>query len=417
MSDRVKVAFHGGLPLSACLVMASWVLPELAIGRGGEGRAKEISRALVTQVQRGTTASIGKALRAYNGVERAREISDSGRHAIHRALVRELRRSDSATVAKVARSLLRRSASTSFPAQVVVLKAVARSTGEVAEKALVDLFVGAAKHKDRRLATWAVRLFADTRSVAAIDVLIDLLAAEERSGRYFGDLASVIQGELYRVLGSIATGDAYSIKKSWEKAGKKIPKKPDYTVDGAAGGGGRTVFFGDRLSTRAVFCIDISSSMKGEVKTGKGAAAPKVDIVKGELEKAVGGLTPENRFNIIAYDGKCSPWRDPGKLLRGSRSVVTAGKAYARSLQTGSGTNIHDAMVAGLAVSGVETIYLLSDGAPSVGGNPDQVRQRVGALNYLRGVRVVTYGFAGSDEKLMRDLAHSHWGWYRALND
>ena len=37
-------------------------------------------------------------------------------------------------------------------------------------------------------------------------------------------------------------------------------------------------------------------------------------------------------------------------------------------------------------------------------------------MNYLLGVRVVTYGFTGSDEKLMKDLADRNWGWYRALN-
>ena len=69
-----------------------------------------------------------------------------------------------------------------------------------------------------------------------------------------------------------------------------------------------------------------------------------------------------------------------------------------------------------LKVKGVETIYLLSDGAPSRGGGPEEIKKRFAALNYLLGVRVVTYGFTGSDEKLMKDLAGRNWGWYRALN-
>jgi hypothetical protein len=433
MSNRVSAVLRGGFLLVGLFAASLPTVTAVAQRRNGEDRKKREKRfdkeaskrrlkairsALVSQARKGTSSSIGKALRTYNSVERSGEFSDTSLHAIHQSLVKELRASDGETVARVAKSVLRKSTSTSFPSQVVVLKAIARSKGKIAEATLVDLFLGAAKHKDRRISTWAVRLFADTRSASAIDVLIDLLAAEENSGRYFGDLASVIQGELYRVLGSIAMGDSYSIKKSWEKSGKKIPKRPNYSVSAGAASRGKTVFFGDRLSTRAVFCIDVSGSMKGKVKMGKkGPAASKVDIVKEELAKAVGGLTPENRFNIIAYDGKCSPWRDRGKLLKGTRATVKAGQAYARGLKIGSGTNIHDAMVAGLGVSGVETIYLLSDGAPSVGGNADQIRKRVGALNYLRGVRVVTYGFAGSDAKLMRDLASSHWGWYRALNE
>jgi len=51
-----------------------------------------------------------------------------------------------------------------------------------------------------------------------------------------------------------------------------------------------------------------------------------------------------------------------------------------------------------------------------VGGNPDQIRKRVAAMNYLRGARVVTYGFTGSKEDLMRGLASKNWGWFRSLN-
>ena len=93
-----------------------------------------------------------------------------------------------------------------------------------------------------------------------------------------------------------------------------------------------------------------------------------------------------------------------------------AAEGFARSLQPGSGTNIHDSLVLALKVKGVETIYLLSDGAPSRGGGPAEIKKRVSAMNYLLGVRVVTYGFTGSDEKLMKDLAGNNWGWYRALN-
>jgi acetylornithine deacetylase/succinyl-diaminopimelate desuccinylase-like protein len=35
---------------------------------------------------------------------------------------------------------------------------------------------------------------------------------------------------------------------------------------------------------------------------------------------------------------------------------------------------------------------------------------------FTRPLGIVTYGFTGSDEKLMKDLASRNWGWYRALN-
>ena len=156
--------------------------------------------------------------------------------------------------------------------------------------------------------------------------------------------------------------------------------------------------------------------MKGQVKMPGKGNSPKVDIVKGELAKAVGGLSRESLFTIIPYDGTATTWRGRGQLQPGTRTNVLAAEGFARSLQPGSGTNIHDSLALALKVKGVETIYLLSDGAPSRGGGPAEIKKRVAAMNYLLGVRVVTYGFTGSDEKLMKDLASRNWGWYRALN-
>ena len=95
---------------------------------------------------------------------------------------------------------------------------------------------------------------------------------------------------------------------------------------------------------------------------------------------------------------------------------MLAAEGFAKSLQTGSGTTIHDSLALAQKVKGVEAIYLLSDGAPSRGVGPAEIKKLVAAMNYLLGVRLVTYGFTGSDEKLMKDLASRNWGRYRALN-
>ena len=389
--------------------------------RAGEARRKArveaIRSAIAKYIEKGTTSGISSGMRSYLRAESARELDIFATHSIHRAVLAQLRKVDGVVVFNAAKSYVKKSTGSNFPAQVVLLKAVGKGGAGVKKSARMELFLTAAKKRDRGLATWGVRLLAEERHAEGIDALIDLLEEEEFSGRYFGDLASVIQGELYRVLGSIAVGNSGQIRKAWKSIGKKIPKKPDYKPGKGGGGGGKTVFFGDRIASRAVFCIDLSSSMNGKVSArGSKGQQRKVDIVKAELEKAVGGLSPENRFNIVTYDKGCAPWRSRGKLQKANVATVKNAKEFARELETGSGTNIHDAMVMGLKIEDVESIYLLSDGSPSVGGNPDQIRKRVAAMNYLAGIRVITYGFAGSDAALMRDLAKRNWGWYRELN-
>jgi hypothetical protein len=225
------------------------------------------------------------------------------------------------------------------------------------------------------------------------------------------------------------------VRKAWEEMGRKIPDAPDH----GAGRSGRATssFFGDPVSPRAVFAIDISSSMRetATVRAGRdaGATRPKVDIVKGELGRALDGLRASSRFNIIGYNASLFPWRGGGtttvgapsrtalRLHAASADALRSAGEFAANLPVAAGTNIHDALAAAIAVPEVETVYLLSDGAPSRGGGPAEIERRVAAMNYLAGVRIVTYGFAAEgkgayDEVLMKRLAGRNWGWYRKLN-
>ena len=371
---------------------------------------------MVERLAKGGESAYSYVLRQYNRVESAKRLDVFGRHEVHKGLLKALRTRVDKDLLSVVRGLIKKTLSSVYPSQVLGLKAFAGSgAGGDLKSGILELYTEATRSKDRGIQTWAVRLLVDSGWPEAIDVLITRLREEEDMGRHLEDLASVIQSELYRALGAAGVGDAGAVKKRWDDMGKELPDEPNYDPK-AVSGGGNTVFFGDRIALRAIFCIDISSSMNGQVKMPGQGSSPKVEIVKAELGKAVGGLSRESLFTIIPYDGTARSWRGRGKLQPGTRTNVLAAEGFARRLQTGKGTNIHDSLVLALKVKGVETIYLLSDGAPSRGGGPEEIKKRVAALNYLLGVRVVTYGFTGSDEKLMKDLAGRNWGWYRALN-
>lgn len=392
-------------------------------------------KALLAKLERGPT-QLTSVLNSYGSLESARRLDPFDRFEIHEALRGAVAKAGYAALGSEVERYLRRSSRSSFPGKVLLLKA-ASSKGFNAELSWrLGILIEAAQGKEDALSIWGARLLGDMDAPEAVDALIATLAREESEGRGSGLRASVLSIELYRVLGSAAAqpiSDAIRVK--WERMGKKIPKAPDY--------GDKeqkeftTSFFGDRISPRSIFCIDTSSSMLEETTLGSGTTTatgatkkgksdesePKIEIVKRELARCVEGLLPECSFNIVSYSRDLRIWRAGSRLALqdATRSSIEAAAGFARGLEARTGTNIHDAMARALDVPDVETVYLLSDGVPSVGGDQKAVLRRVAAMNYLQGTRVITYGFqaqgAGAyDEAFMRQLAQQNWGWYRRLN-
>jgi hypothetical protein len=387
--------------------------------------------------------AIASVLRRYNTIESSEKFSIYGRELIHRRLVRAIGEMEDPAAADVAREMLGRAGGTFVPSQVVLMKALIEPRFPAPRAKRVALLLERARDRSERLQLWAVRLLAESRWVESIDALIGLQKEEELAGRFDDFLAHLAGSELYRVLGSKASyaGGAGKTERNWEEMGKKLPAEPDY---GRAADDGVTVaFFGDRLMPRSVFLIDASGSMRekatlrgpergGETAVGgerrrpapsSRGAEPKIDIVKRELETALGGLREGWKFNVLSYNATYYPWSGgtSPKLSTARESSIRSATRFARELETAGGTNIHDTLVAALGIPEVETIYLLSDGAPSRGGTPAEIERRVAAMNYLLGVRIITYGFAAEaegsfNEPLLQNLARTSWGWYRRLN-
>jgi hypothetical protein len=75
----------------------------------------------------------------------------------------------------------------------------------------------------------------------------------------------------------------------------------------------------------------------------------------------------------------------------------------------------------------VDTIYLITDGAPTHRGSfgpglPEdapqlikEILRRTKVLNFRRGVRIFTLGFPGAEERFLKQLAEEHGGTYRAI--
>ncbi len=166
----------------------------------------------------------------------------------------------------------------------------------------------------------------------------------------------------------------------------------------------KTKFFGIRIiSHHVLFVIDVSLSMDERIaseydgKTGR----TRIEVAKSELAKCIQGLEPTAFFNIITFSGEVRRWFE-GRLAAASSKNLEEAKAYVDKLLLASGTGTYAAMREAFKDPDVDTIFVMSDGAPSVGEiiDPVIIREHVKQWNEHRGVTINTISVGGKYEIL-----------------
>ncbi|MHC4607587.1 MAG: VWA domain-containing protein [Planctomycetota bacterium] len=265
--------------------------------------------------------------------------------------------------------------------------------------------VGHLKHK-----SWQVR----SAAVVALekaegrDTVAALIAALEKAdGR--------MEHELNRALVKITDVDKHGDFEAWTAWWKFNQKdflagtyKP-HPSDKAARAGMSTFYGMPVTSDRILFLIDISQSMLYEAswrpppESGKDfpLTTRRLDVAKFELQDLIRSLTDEVRFNIIFFDRHRRVLFD--KLSTASPGKRKKALKFVEDISIGEGTALHDALLlafdkAGgtdprdaLKSSGIDTIYLLTDGSATVGlVRPDIILERINEINRFKKVIVHT---------------------------
>ncbi len=422
--------------------------------RAEEGEALEkLTDSLVKKIEKRPN-SISSVISAYNDVERKRRFDLAGRYRLHEALLEALKDVENRALSRSAARLLRSPSKSKFAGQVLMMKAAIGEKFPAPREKRIEWLTRMVRGKHAPLTIWGLRLLGDSGWPEAVDALIEIMDEEEEKKHAGSVVWQLVRGELYRVLGGrTAHATALAIRVDWERRGKKIPDAPDYSLAQSDGRPRATAaFFGDQISPRSVFAIDTSGSMRQGVtirssrgrsssktavakegtkrSNGWGTTKRKIDIVKSELERAISGLQPLCEFNVFRYSETYTPWKGLKgalELVAANTKNVASARTFARSLESESGTNIYATLEAALEIPELDTVYLLSDGVPSVGGGVEDIERNVARRNYLKGARIVTYGFTaekrglfdesgGFDEAFMKRLAARNWGWYRRLN-
>ncbi len=294
--------------------------------------------------------------------------------------------------------------------------------------------------------SWLVRsaaasALADLRDKRGVPAMIERLEVEE-NGRVRTDLMNALQ----RLTGQRIRSDALLWKRWWKEAEEtfEVPaEKPEAgaeasdEVEDTVG----VTFFGIRTeSQRVIFVFDLSGSMNWSMvprnnpdddanrdpDLPRDGESSRLDAAKVDLQKAMGGLRDGAKFNVVFYATDVWPWRD--QLVEMSTDTRTEALEMIGALEATGGTNIYGALKSAFELAGVEaggewsdpkvdTIFLLTDGRPSVGvtTDPDEILAFVRELNASAGITIHTIGLSGAqDAYLLRSLAEQSGGSYAA---
>ncbi|MCE9593893.1 MAG: HEAT repeat domain-containing protein [Planctomycetes bacterium] len=273
---------------------------------------------------------------------------------------------------------------------------------KLAQKKYLPLFVRCLESAD-----WSTRLAAlkgleIIGNTDAISAIITRMEKEEgRMAREFCDA-------LFRLTGQMLPPDPAVWKKWWEekRSGFKglgtgdLFKLQQEEETRRLTQASKNTFYGVRIvSHRAIFIIDVSGSMNEPTRSpylGKPGEA-RMEVAKRELIKCIDALDKDALFNIVVFSSGVDRWLDEG-VAESKDKERTDAKTFVSRLGADGGTNLYGAVQTAFTDPDVDTIYIMSDGEPSVGDVTDQaeIRARVGQWNEHRKIVIHTIAVGGN---------------------
>jgi len=160
------------------------------------------------------------------------------------------------------------------------------------------------------------------------------------------------------------------------------------------------------------------AAKKSPADKGAGGASgriQKIEVAKAELLKVLRSLPSGVKVNIVPFNTFVRSWK-PGLTTLTPSSKREASK-FVTDLTPEGMTNVSGALERAFADEKVDTIYFLSDGAPTHGiTSPVKILEEVAKTNRLRKVKIHTIGFhlSSGAEKLMERLAEQNYGVFLA---
>ncbi|MEM7311405.1 MAG: HEAT repeat domain-containing protein [Planctomycetota bacterium] len=288
-----------------------------------------------------------------------------------------------------------------------------------------------AKHDELDIRNSALAAIGRTRNSDYLPVVIESLESKDWSTRLaaaraieamrkkegVGPLCSRIGKEVGRMsveLGDILfrlTGKSFTNARAWENWWKqegdsfklisesKLRQLEDEEEARRLKQISRTEFFGISIeSHRVIFILDVSGSME-EPTRGKYVGengTPRIEVAKSELMKAIGSLDLNSLFNIITFNSAVDSWQD--RIVEKTEATLEEARGFVDRLGAAGGTNLYASLEFAFEDPDVDTIFVMSDGEPTVGEITDgmTIREVVQSWNKNREVVIHTIAVGGS---------------------
>jgi Mg-chelatase subunit ChlD len=141
-------------------------------------------------------------------------------------------------------------------------------------------------------------------------------------------------------------------------------------------------------SDRVVFVIDLSESM--QEPSAAGAGKTRAEQAQTELGEALDGMPDSSRYNVVRFHSR--PEILSPRPLPPTRANRAASLGWIDA--PGGATNLHGALEMAIRCGGGDTIFLLTDGAPSCGTfkNKTEILESVDRMTRFRKVRIHAIG-------------------------
>ena len=269
-----------------------------------------------------------------------------------------------------------------------------------------DVFLEALKHPNWSTRLVALEALVDRRESKLVAPIVERM--QEETGRMaieFGDALFRLTGESF---GSNAStwdrwladqGDSIAIidESEVDKIREDEEERRLKQISDAS-------FFGIRIvSHRVLFIIDVSGSMNEPLRAryADEQGEPRIEVAKRELKTAIEALDDNAFFNITPFSSGVESWLEEGVASSAEKTRAEA-LEYTDRLGAMGGTNLYGSLESAFTDLDIDTIFVLSDGEPSVGDIIDTqlIRDAVAEMNATRKVVINTIAIGGSFEIL-----------------
>jgi hypothetical protein len=313
-------------------------------------------------------------------------------------------------------------------------KLLCEALGSRKDGRIVSVLVSLLEDRDWEIVAAAAKALAVNRSRSAVEPMIS--AYERAEDKNDEGAARGLRQALQEMTGEYMLESARDFRNWWDGKGREeYSENATARPKGLIGKGGpRSTLYGEITSKNVIFICDVSHSMsargrvpdqplqpggdasgrpetggdvaggpqdgagKEGLKLGKQGVKPgfegtRMDILKIELAHVVITMLPDDaKFNLIAYSGQVYPWKK--RLTKASKSSRKAALDFVKKMEPLGRTNTHDALELAFSDSSVDTIYFLSDGAPTTGKYvyPEEILTAVRRWNRGRNVTIHTIG-------------------------